>query len=90
MKKENKKCYVITYAEADNISYDLSYEVCETEEDAVNGMEQFINDKFEEYEYSEDEIKEIRENSTWNYCEDGEGEWYVRIDTAEFRKKEEK
>ena len=90
MKKQNKKCYIVTYAEANNISYDLSYEVFETEDDAVKGMEEFMNSKFEEYEYGEDEIEEIRENSTWDYCEDGEGEWYVRIDTAEFHKKEEK
>lgn len=80
MKKQNKKCYIITYAEANNISYDLSYEVFETENDAVKRMEEFMNNKFKEYEYSEDEIEEIKENSTWDYCEDDEGEWYVRID----------
>lgn len=84
-KKQNKKCYIVTYAEANNVSYDLSYEVFETEDDAVKGMEEFMNNKFQEYEYGKREIEKIKNNSTWDYCEDDEGEWYVRIDIADFK-----
>lgn len=80
MIKEIKNCYIVTHGEADNVSYSRYYLVYETEEEAIEDMEQFKKEKYEEYEYSEEEILEIEENSSSEYCEDIDGEWFVRIE----------
>ena len=76
------KCYIVAYAEATNAGYEYDHHVFTKEVNAEAYFDKVIKERLEDGEYDEDEITEMKENSTYNYFEDIEGEWLVRIDVG--------
>ena len=79
------KLYVLDEMEASRVSYDHTYTVFKTLEEAKAQMSQFIKQKMEEYEYTEDDIAECEEQNSdlYDYFEGLGGEWAARIETAD-------
>ena len=79
------KFYILDEMEASNVSYDHTYTVFRTLEEAKEKMSQFIKQKMEEYEYTEDDIAECEEinSESYDYFEGLDDEWAVRIETAD-------
>lgn len=77
-------CYIIDMMEASNACYDHDYAVYSTLEEAKERMSEFVKQKMEEYEYSDEEIAQCYEvNDLYDYFEGLDGEWVARISMAE-------
>lgn len=74
------KCYIVAYAEAITAGYEYDHHVFMNGVNAEAYFDKVIKERLEDGEYEEDEITEMKENSTVNYFEDIDGEWFVRID----------
>ena len=85
MKKEEYK-FLVTFAQASNVSYDYDYYICENELDSRELVNKLLAQVMKEYEYSEEEKEEILyEGSDCGY-EDTEGEWFIRVELAKVYK----
>ena len=85
MKKEEYK-FLVTIAQASNVSYDYDYYICENELDSRELVNKLLAQVMKEYEYSEEEKEEILyEGSDCGY-EDTEGEWFIRVELAKVYK----
>jgi hypothetical protein len=81
--------FIVTFAQADNVSYDYSYFICKNELDSKELVNRLLAQAMEEYEYSEEEKEEILyEGSDCTY-EDPEGEWFIRVENAKVYNGEE-
>jgi len=75
------KCYIVAVGEQTNYpGYDYEYHVFMTEEKAEAYFDKAVAEKLAQYDYSEDELEEMRENSTYTSYFGIEDEWVVRID----------
>lgn len=74
--------YMVELGEADNVSYDITYYVCKDYSHAKRILLELAAIQYENFEMSDEEIKEVQSNSSEDYIEDTEGEWYVRIETV--------
>ena len=82
--KERK--FLVIFAQANNVSYDYDYYICENELDSRELVNKLLAQVMGEYEYSEEEKEEILyEGSDCEY-EDTEGEWFIRVKLAEVYK----
>ena len=87
MKKEERKI-LVTFAQANNVSYDYEYYICENELDSKELVNTLLAQVMEECEYTQEEINQVYDNADDDYYQDLDGgeEWFIRIDTAEVYK----
>ena len=84
-----EKCYIVSVGEPWNyLGYDWNQHVFMDESEAEDyfdkvkeeKIQQTIDDNGMSEEEAEEYRQEIAENATYNYCDDPEGEWAVKID----------
>lgn len=75
------KCYIVGVGESScYVGYDYEYHVFTKEEEAENYFDKMVKEKLAEGEYTEEEIKEMKEDSSQTFFGDLDDEWCVRID----------
>ena len=84
--EQKERKFLVIFAQANNVSYDYDYYICENELDSRELVNKLLAQVMEEYEYSEEEKEEILyEGSDCEY-EDTEGERFIRVKLAEVYK----
>ena len=83
-----KTVYLITFAQANNVSYDYECYVCENELDYKELINLLLAQAMKENEYSQEEINQVYDNADDGYYEDLDGgnEWFIRTDIAKIYK----
>lgn len=74
--------YLVRVFDSNNIGYSCTFkETFDSSEDAENKLNDIVKNRltWEEYEYTEDDIRKMKQRSTPRYFEDIEGEWYAEI-----------